>query len=177
MRGGVGGVGRTAAEGDGVRGGRGSILIRAPEAQSRGILYRSGVIWDQKERVGGWSTFILEEVCEEGIRKWVCVRAERKEGVLWPPFEEAVVVLDGPPAKELKTSVKLEDRRLVKVRRIEEDGVEMERGSGTQTERAVKEGRAVLLSACRKDISKAAKEGRGRSCRINLVKPGDREGA
>ena len=88
----------------------------------------------------------------------------------WPPFEEAVVVLYGPPAKELKTSVKLEDRRLVKVRRVEEDGVEMERGSGAQTDRAVKEGRAVLLSASsRKDISKAAKEGRGRSCRINMV--------
>ena len=33
----------------------------------------------------------------------------------------------------------------------------MERGSGAQTDRAVEERRAVLLSACRKDISKAAK--------------------
>ena len=48
----------------------------------------------------------------------MCVRAERKDGMLWPPSAKAVVVLDGPPANELKTSVKLEDGRLVKVRRI-----------------------------------------------------------
>ena len=33
-------------------------------------------------------------------------------------FEETVMVLDGPPANELETSVKLEDGRLVKVRWI-----------------------------------------------------------
>ena len=53
----------------------------------------------------------------------------------------------------------------------------MERGSRTQTDRAIKEGRAILFSACRKNISKAAKERRGRSRRINVVKPGDGERA
>ena len=53
----------------------------------------------------------------------------------------------------------------------------MERGSRTQTDRAVKDGRAILFGACRKNISKAAKERRRRSRRINMVKPGDGERA
>ena len=32
-------------------GGRGSILIRTPEAQSRGVVSRGGTIWDEKERI------------------------------------------------------------------------------------------------------------------------------
>ena len=53
----------------------------------------------------------------------------------------------------------------------------MERGSRTQTDRAVKDGRAILFGACRKNISKVAKERRRRSRRINMVKPGDGERA
>ena len=53
----------------------------------------------------------------------------------------------------------------------------MERGSRTQTDRAVKDGRAILFGACRKNISKAAKERRRGSRRINMVKPGDGERA
>ena len=90
-----------------MRGGRGSILIRTPEAQSRGIFNRGGAIWNEKERVGGRPTFILEKVCEEGIGGWVCVRSEGEEGVSRPPLKKGVVVLYGPPTKELKTSVDL----------------------------------------------------------------------
>ena len=100
-------------------GGRGSILIRTPEAQSRGVFPRGGAIWDEKERISGRPTFIVEKVCEEGIGRWVCVGSEGEEGVSRPPLKKGVVVLYGPPAKELKTSVDLENTRLVEVRRVE----------------------------------------------------------
>ena len=100
-------------------GGRGSILIRTAEAQSRGIFPRGGAIWDEKERISGRPTFIVEKVYEEGIGRWVCVRSEGEEGVSRPPLKKGVVVLYGPPAKELKTSVDLENTRLVEVRRVE----------------------------------------------------------
>ena len=82
-------------------------MIRTLEAQSRGIFHRGGAIWDEKERIGGRPTFILEKVCEEGIGRWVCVRSEGEEEGSRPPLKKGVVVLYGPPAEELKTSVDL----------------------------------------------------------------------
>ena len=48
----------------------------------------------------------------------MCGRCKGEEGVSRPPFIKGVVVLNGPPAEELKTGVELEDIRLVEVRRV-----------------------------------------------------------
>ena len=66
-------------------GGRGSILIRTPEAQSRGVFPRGGAIWDEKERISGRPAFVIKKVLEEGIGGWVCVRSEGEEGVYRGP--------------------------------------------------------------------------------------------
>ena len=81
-------------------GGRGSILIRTPEAQSRGVFPRGGAIWDEKERVSGRPAFIIKKVLEEGIRRWVCVRSEGEEGVSRPPLIKGVVVPYGPQLRD-----------------------------------------------------------------------------
>ena len=47
-------------------GGRGSILIRTPEAQSRGVVSRDGTIWDEKERISGRPAFVIQKVLEGG---------------------------------------------------------------------------------------------------------------
>ena len=100
-------------------GGRGSILIRTPEAQSRGVVPRDGTIWDEKERISGRPAFVIQKVLEVGIGRWVCVRSKGEEGISRPPLIKGVVVLYGPPAKGLKTSVDLENTRLVEVGRVE----------------------------------------------------------
>ena len=112
-------------------GGRGSILIRTPEAQGRGVVSRDGTIWDEKERISGRPAFVIQKVLEVGIGRWVCVRCKGEEGISRPPFIEGVVVLYGPPAEELKTGVDLEDARLVEVWRVKKGWVKMERGSRT----------------------------------------------
>ena len=99
-------------------GGRGSILIRTPEAQSRGVVSRDGTIWDEKERISGRPAFVIQKVLEVGIGRRVCGRCKGEEGVSRPPFIKGVVVLYGPPAEELKAGVELEDIRLVEVRRV-----------------------------------------------------------
>ena len=75
---------------------RGGILVRTPEAQSRGVVSRDGTIWDKKERIGGWPAFVIQKVLEVGIGGWVCVRCKaggnneaplhrRCSGTVWPP--------------------------------------------------------------------------------------------
>ena len=110
---------------------RGSILVRTPEAQSRGVVSRDGTIWDKKERICGWPAFVIQKVMEVGIGRWVCVRCKGEEGISRPPFIEGVVVLYGPPAGKLKTGVDLEDARLVQVWRVKEGWVKMKRGGRT----------------------------------------------
>ena len=112
-------------------GGRGSILIRTPEAQSRGVVSSGGTIWDEKERISGGPAFVIQKVLEVGIGRWVCVRCKGEEGISRPPFIKGVVVLYGPPAEGLKTGGDLEDVRLVQVWWVKEGWVEMKRGGGT----------------------------------------------
>ena len=112
-------------------GGRGSILIRTPEAQSRGVVSSGGTIWDEKERISGGPAFVIQKVLEVGIGRWVCVRCKGEEGISRPPFIKGVVVLYGPPAEGLKTGGDLEDVRLVQVWWVKKGWVKMKRGGGT----------------------------------------------
>ena len=86
-------------------GGRGSILIRTPEAQSRGVVSRGGTIWDEKERISGRPAFVIQKVLEVGIGRWVCVRCKGEEGISRPPFIKGVVVLYGPQLRDSRLVV------------------------------------------------------------------------
>ena len=156
------GVSSTTAQGDGVRGGGSSVLIRAPNAEGRGVLMISGTIGNGEENIRSRPPLIFKKFRKEIVRKRMRMRLERGERGLAPTFAQAMMILHGPPTNMLEACAKLENRGLAKVGWVKEDWIEVERGGGAEANRTLKERGGIKFITGRENIREPTENRRGR---------------
>ena len=106
-----------------MRGGGSSVLVRAPDAESRGICMVSGIVRDEEKFIRSGPALAFQKLYQEIITEGVSVGLERMERESVASLMKAMVVLYGTPANVLEACAELEGGGLPKVGWVKESGI------------------------------------------------------